>query len=59
MLTVEDGTVSLLEMFAAVLLLTGSVLVMWIIVRADATCERQGDPQVEPHPSEHPLRRAA
>ena len=59
MLTVEDGTVSLLEMFAAVLLVTGSVLVIWVIARADATYERRGDPEMEPHPSEHPLRRAA
>jgi hypothetical protein len=59
MLTVEDGTVSLLEMFAAVLLVIGSVLVMWAVVRADATYERRGDPEVEALPSEHSLRRAA
>jgi hypothetical protein len=51
--------VSLLEMFAAVLLVAGSVLVIWVVVRADATYELRGDPEVEPGPSEHPLRRAA
>jgi len=59
MLTLEDGTVSLLEMFAAVLLVTGSVLVIWVVVRADATYELRDDPAMEPNPSEDPLRRAA
>jgi len=54
----EDGTVMLLEVVGAALLLAGSALVLWVVVTADATV-----PQSRRHLSDEPavpiLKRAA
>jgi hypothetical protein len=51
--------VSLLELFAASLLVAGSVLVLWTVVAADAAQAGQRPVEAERRPAEDPLRRAA
>jgi hypothetical protein len=58
----EDGTVTLIEVFAAVLLVGGSALVLWTVREADAAFEPIREPEATPvvrSVVETPLRRAA
>ena len=50
---------SLLELFAAVLLVAGSVLVLWTVIRADGGYARPGHRETEARPAETDLRKAA
>jgi hypothetical protein len=51
--------VSLLELFAALLLVIGSVLVLWTVIRADVGYARPGRQETGPRAAETDLRRAA
>lgn len=50
---------TLIELFAASLLIVGSVLVLWTVIRADVGYAGQGRRETEPRPAEADLRRAA
>jgi hypothetical protein len=51
--------VSLLELFAASLLVVGSVLVLWTVVRADLGSAWLAPRKAGPRPAEDEMRRAA
>jgi hypothetical protein len=51
--------VTLLELFAASLLIVGSVLVLWTVIRADLGSARLAPRRAGPRPAEDDMRRAA
>jgi hypothetical protein len=61
MLALEDGTVMMLEIVGAALLVAGSALVLWIVFTADATSRPSRLRPAHGHEAEPPivLKRAA
>jgi hypothetical protein len=51
--------VTLLELFAALLLIVGSVLVLWTVIHADVGYADLATRKAAPRPAEDDMRRAA